>query len=60
MRRTNGMVQVGGTWFAIASALMIMVLVLHGPIAPDLIEQMTRISDGAMRWSVAHWIAAAA
>jgi hypothetical protein len=30
---------VGGTWFAIASFLMIVVLVLHGPISPDLSEQ---------------------
>lgn len=59
MRRTNGMVQVGGTWFAIASFLMVVVLVLHGPLAPDLTEQMTRINDRAMRWVVAHWIAAA-
>ena len=60
MRRTNGMVQIGGTWFAIASALMIVVLALHGPIAPDLAEQMTRISGMTTTWAVAHWIAAAA
>lgn len=59
MRRTNGMVQVGGSWFAVASFLMAVVLVLHGPLAPDLAEQMTRISDGTMRWAVAHWIAGA-
>lgn len=60
MRRRNGTGRVGGAWFAIASALMILVLVLHGPIAPDVTEQMTRISDMATTWSVAHWIAAAA
>jgi hypothetical protein len=59
MRRTNAMVQIGGTWLAIASALMIAVLVLHGPIAPDLAEQMTRIRGMTIRWAVAHWIAAA-
>jgi len=60
MRRTNGAVRVGGTWLAIASALMIAVLALHGPIAPDHNVQMTRIADGSTVWSVAHWIAAAA
>jgi hypothetical protein len=59
MRSTNRSVQVGGTWFAIASLLMILVLVLHGPLAHDLGEQMTRVSEGATRWTVAHWIAAA-
>jgi hypothetical protein len=53
------MIQIGGTWFAIASSLMIVVLVMHGPIASDLAEQMTRISGMPTRWSVAHWIAAA-
>lgn len=59
MPRTEGMVQIGGTWFAIASALMIMVLALHGPIAPDIAEQMTRVSGMTTRWAVAHWLAAA-
>jgi hypothetical protein len=53
-------VRVGGTWLAIASFLMVLALAFHGPIAPDLNEQMKRIADGAMRWSVVHWIAAAA
>lgn len=60
MTHTNKSVQVGGTWLAIASFLMIAVLVFHGPIAPDLGDQMTRIADAALRWSVVHWIAAAA
>lgn len=59
MRHTYRSVRVGGTWFAIASFLMVVVLVLHGPISPDLGEQMTRVSDKVMKWSVAHWIAAA-
>jgi hypothetical protein len=53
-------VQVGGTWLAIASFLMIAALAFHGPIAPDLSDQMTRIADAATQWSVAHWAAAAA
>ena len=59
MRHTDGSIRVGGTWFAVASFLMIVVLVLHGPISPNLSEQMAKVSDGVMRWSVAHWIAAA-
>lgn len=60
MRHSNRGVQVGGTWLAIASALMIAVLALHGPIAPDLNDQMTKIANGYTTWSVVHWIAAAA
>jgi hypothetical protein len=59
MRHTDGSIRAGGTWFAVASFLMIVVLVLHGPISPDLSEQMAKVSDEVMRWSVAHWIAAA-
>jgi hypothetical protein len=59
MRHTDNSIRVGGTWFAVASFLMVMVLLLHGPISPDLSEQMTRVSGSVMRWFVAHWIAAA-
>ena len=40
--------------------MIIATLVLHGPIAPDLGDQMKRVADGPVRWAVAHWIAAAA
>jgi hypothetical protein len=60
MLRMNGTVRIAGTWFAIASFLMIVVFALHGPIAHDLDEQMTKIAGMATRWSLAHWIAAAA
>lgn len=60
MTHPNKSVQVGGAWFAIASFLMIVVLGFHGPIAPDLSDQMTRIADAALRWSVVHWIASGA
>ena len=59
MRRINGRVRVGGTWLAVASGLMIATLVLHGPIAPDLNDQMMRIAGRPTVWVVAHWIAAA-
>jgi hypothetical protein len=39
---------------------MVAALGFHGPIAPDLDDQMKRIADGATRWSLVHWIAAAA
>ncbi len=60
MTHTNMSVRVGGAWLAIASLLMIVVLGFHGPIDPDLRVQMTKIADAAIRWSVVHWIAAAA
>lgn len=53
-------VRAGGAWLAIASLLMIGVFAAHGPIAPDLQDQMTRIADAAARWAVVHWVAAAA
>ena len=59
MRHRTTAVRVGGTWLAIASALMIAVLFLHGPISHDLNIQMTRIANGSTVWLVAHWIAAA-
>jgi hypothetical protein len=57
--RTNRGVQVGGAWLAVASCLMILTLVLHGPIAPDLNDQMAMIANASMQWAVAHWFAAA-
>jgi hypothetical protein len=38
---------------------MIAVFALHGPLAPDLGEQMTKIAAAPDRWRVAHWLAAA-
>jgi hypothetical protein len=60
MTHADKALRVGGAWLAIASFLMILVLALHGPIAPDPGDQMVRIAAAAVRWSVAHWIAAAA
>jgi hypothetical protein len=59
MLRTNNGVRVGGAWLAIAACLMIAGLVLHGPIAPDLSDQMAKIANDPARWVVAHWITAA-
>ena len=60
MRGMNGRIRAGGTWLAIASFLIILTLLLHGPISTDLAEQMRRVSEHSMTWAVAHWIAAAA
>jgi hypothetical protein len=59
MPHTNTAVRVAGTWLAIASSLLIAALVVHGPLAPDLSDQMKKIADGAMAWSVIHWVSAA-
>ena len=48
-----------GAWLATASVLIVLVLIGHGPLSPDLGEQMRRVADGALRWTVVHWMAAA-
>lgn len=52
-------VRIAGTWLALASALLIVALVVHGPLARDLSEQMKRIADRATVWTVIHWVSAA-
>ena len=59
MTHTNTTVRVAGTWLAVASSLLIAALVVHGPLAPDLSDQMKKIADGATVWSVIHWVSAA-
>lgn len=59
MPHTSTAVRVAGTWLALASSLLITALVVHGPLAPDLSHQMKKIADGAMAWSVIHWVSAA-
>ena len=59
MPHPNTAVRVAGTWLAIASSLLIAALVVHGPLAPDLSDQMKKIADGARTWSVIHWVSAA-
>lgn len=59
MTHSTRAVRVGGMWFAVASFLIIVTLALHGPIAPDPGDQMTKIADATTRWAVAHWAAAA-
>lgn len=59
MPHSDTAVRVAGTWLATASFLLIAALILHGPLAPDLGDQMEKIADGAMAWSVIHWVSAA-
>ena len=59
MTRTHTSLRAAGRCLGAASFLMIVTLLVHGPIAPDLGEQMTRIADAPARWAVVHWIAAA-
>ena len=59
MPRTNIAVRVAGTWLTIASFLLVAALVTHGPLAPELSDQMKNIADRAMMWSVIHWVSAA-
>ena len=60
MTQSDRAAHVGGAWLAVASALMLIVFALHGPIAPDLDTQMTRIAEAAGRWAAVHWTAASA
>ena len=56
---TGSAIRTAGGWLAAASLLMIAVFVLHGPLAPNLGEQMTKIATAPDRWRIAHWFAAA-
>jgi hypothetical protein len=60
MPNTNTAVRVAGTWLAIASLLLTAALILHGPLAPDLGEQMEMVAGRASAWTAIHWISAAA
>jgi hypothetical protein len=52
--------RVAGGWLAIASFLLAGALIFHGPLATDMSAQMRVIAEGASRWVVVHWVAAAA
>ncbi len=58
--RTNAAAGVTGGWLAVASLLLLLALIFHGPVSPDPAVQMKVIAAGATRWSVVHWAAAAA
>lgn len=59
MARADVSRRVAGAWLAIASLLLAVGLVFHGPPAVNLGDQMKIIAEGATRWTVVHWLAAA-
>lgn len=60
MTNTKKAIQVAGTWLAIASLLMVITFIFHGPVPNTLNDQMQSVAQGAARWSTVHWIAAIA
>jgi hypothetical protein len=60
MPQTNEPVRVAGTWLAIASSMLIPAVILHGPLAVDLGDQMKKIADDSTMWTAVHWLSAAA
>lgn len=60
MSHTDTAVRTAGMWLALASIIMVLVFVFHGPISPSFDIQMSRIADGSVRWAVVHWAAAGA
>jgi hypothetical protein len=60
MTQTNKAIRAAGTWLAIASLLMVVTFIFHGPIAPEPQKQMQSIAEGYMRWLTVHWVAAIA
>ena len=59
MAHREGATRVAGVWLAIASLLLAGALVGHGPIHPDMSQQMEVIADGPVRWAIIHWASAA-
>lgn len=59
MANTNTAVRVAGTWLAVASSMLIVALLVHGPLAADLSDQMRMIAQRASVWSGIHWVSAA-
>ena len=51
--------QAAGVSLAIASFLMAGAIIAHGPIDPDLNQQIQHIAQTAPQWIIVHWISAA-
>jgi len=60
MSHSQVSLRVAGSCLAVASLLLITSLVFHGPLATHTDTQMRIIAEGASRWVVVHWAAAAA
>ena len=59
MAHTEIGTRAAGIWLAIASPLLAGALVGHGPIHPDMSQQMEVIADDPVRWAIIHWASAA-
>jgi hypothetical protein len=59
MAHTEIGTRVAGVWLAIGSPLLSGALIGHGPIHPDMSQQMGVIADGPARWAIIHWASAA-
>jgi hypothetical protein len=59
MAHTEGGTRAAGVWLAVASPLLAAALIGHGPIHPEMSQQMGVIADGPIRWEIVHWASAA-
>lgn len=59
MAHTEEGTRATGVWLAIASPLLAAALVGHGPIHPDMSQQMGVVADSPVRWAIVHWASAA-
>jgi hypothetical protein len=60
MNHTSKTIRIAGSWLAIASLLMVVTFIFHGPIAHEHSDQMNSIATGVIRWTAVHWVAAVA
>lgn len=60
MKHKSEATQAAGVWLAVASVLLAITLVFHGPPEPIVSDQMTVIASSPTRWIAVHWMAAAA
>jgi hypothetical protein len=49
-----------GLWLGGGASLLIIALIFHGPLDPDLSVQMQHVAEGHTRWALVHWTAAVA
>ena len=59
MAHTEAGTRAAGIWLAVASPLLAAALIGHGPIHPEMSQQMGVIADGPVRWEIVHWASAA-
>lgn len=59
MLESNPAIRAGAALLSIASLLLIAALIIHGPLAPNLGEQMTDVTGRAFVWAAIHWVSAA-